>query len=114
MSHKHIESHDKDHKKHKNFATKIQILEVKYKNITKEITFSKSNVKYKTPNTIYYIHKIFNIVTKNYFDKIEYTWKCKYFRRNKDKSEKGKNYCSSNIKRVKINVLNDAITFYLK
>lgn len=56
---------------------------------------------------------IFIIVTRNYFDKIEYTWKCKYFWRNKDKAENGNKFCSA-IKGLKTDVINDIITFYLK
>ena len=100
--------------KKKKYITKIKNLEKKYKNITKEVTFNPTDIKYNTPTIIIYDNKKYNIVTRDYYDKLEYTWKCEYFRRIKDKPEGQTTFCSSSIKGIKTDIFKNNISFYLK
>ena len=63
----------------------------KYKEITKEVKYDITSIKYNTPIIINYKEKIFKISTREYYDKFEYTYKCKYYRRVKDIPSNQKN-----------------------
>lgn len=51
-------------------------MQINYQDITKEVSFNVANLKYNTPLIITLKEKLFNISTRNYYDKTEYTWKC--------------------------------------
>ena len=105
---------DKSNNTNQKILKKIQNLEGKYLNITKDISMINSEIKYNTPINIYYKEKLFVIVTRNYYDKIEYTWRCKYFRRKTDKPKDQKNFCSASIKGIKKDIFNNTIIYFLK
>ena len=83
------------------------------KDITKEVNFSDKDIKYNTPTIITYENRKFNINTNNYYEKIESTWKCEYYRRTKDKPKNKTRFCDATIKGIR-DILNDKFNFYLK
>ena len=62
------------------------------------------------PLNIEYEGKIFAISTKNYYDSLEATWRCEFYRRTKDLEEEIR-FCEAAIKGFK-NVLTKEYNFY--
>jgi len=58
-------------------------MQIKYQDITKEVSFNVTNLKYNTPLIITFKDKLFNISTRNYYGKTGYAWKCQFYRRDK-------------------------------
>ena len=83
------------------------------KEITDDIKIKNENIKYKTPTIIKYENRKFNINTKNYYEKIEATWKCQFYRRTKDKPKNKTRFCDATIKGIR-DIFNDKFKFYLK
>ena len=53
--------------------------------ITTKVIFEDKGIKFNTPVQIKYEGRLFKINTNDFFDKIQVTWKCEYYRRLKDK-----------------------------
>ena len=81
--------------------------------ITTQVEYVDKDVKYNTHIQIKYEDRLFKINTNNYFDKIEATWKCEYYRRLKDKPKTKTRFCDATIKGIRL-ILNDKFKFYLK
>ena len=82
-------------------------------NITTQVEYVDKDIKYNTPIQIKYEERLYKINTNNYFDKIEATWKCEYYRRLKDKPKTKTRFCDATIKGIR-EILNDKFKFYLK
>ena len=72
--------------------------------ITNEVKIIRT--EYNTPYTINYLNSEFRVSTRDYYEKKELTWKCKNYRRTKDKPINKKNYCDGTIKGYK-NIITD-------
>ena len=81
--------------------------------ITTQVEYVDKDIKYNTPIQIKYEERLYKINTNNYFDKIEATWKCEYYRRLKDKPKTKTRFCDATIKGIRL-ILNDKFKFYLK
>ena len=64
-------------------------------------------------NIIKYNQRIFKISTNDFFEKLEATWRCKFYSRIKDKPKDVKQFCNSTIKGIR-NIISDEYKFYLK
>ena len=69
--------------------------------ITQDITYDNSVIKYNTPTIIYYNNKEFKINTRKYYEPYECKWKCFNFRRKKDKPNDQKYFCNAGIKGIR-------------
>ena len=66
--------------------------------IAKDIKYNVGDIKYKTPTTITYANRKFNININNYYEKIEDTCKCEFYRRLKNKPKNKTRFCDTTIK----------------
>ena len=81
--------------------------------ITTKVVYEDKDIKYNTPVQIKYEGRKFKINTNDFFDKIEATWKCEYYRRLKDKPKTQNRFCDATIKGIRL-ILEDKYKFYLK
>ena len=79
----------------------------------KKITFKEQNYKYNTPTKIMYENWILIINTNNYYDKVEATWKCQYYKRTKDKPKNKTRFCDATIKGLRNIFNNQNLNFIL-
>ena len=70
-------------------------------------------MEYNTPVHIEYEGKIFKVYTKNFYDSIEATWRCEFYRRTKDLDADENRFCEAAIKGFK-NIITKEFKFYLK
>ena len=95
--------------------TKKNIKKINLKfDITDEINYKNENVCYNTPILIEYKNKQFKLETKNYYDKIEVTWKCINRRKTKNKPVNMKNFCDGTIKGIRNVFENKIFRYYFK
>ena len=85
----------------------------KFNEITDEVKIITNSIKYNTPELIEYEGKIFKVSTKNFYDSIEATWRCEFYRRTKDLDADENRFCEAAIKGFK-NILTNEFKFYLK
>ena len=76
-----------------------------YNEITSEVKIIRK--KYNTSYTINYLDSEFRVSVRDYYEKKELTWKCKYYRRTKDKPINKKNFCDGTIKGYKNSITDD-------
>ena len=69
----------KEHGRHQ--KSKKNILQKIHREITNDVTYDNSVIKYNTPTIIYYNNKEFKINTRKYYEQYEATWKCSNLRR---------------------------------
>ena len=93
---------NKSEKSKKKLNKKMQYL--LYNEITKEVKIIRA--EYNTPYTINYLGSDFRVSARDYYEKKELTWKCKNYRRTKDKPINKKNFCDGTIKGYK-NLITD-------
>ena len=110
------ESDEKDNKK-KNLEdikkVKKNILQKLHREITKEVTYNNAAIKYNTPTIIYYNNREFKINTRKYYEQYEATWKCRNFRRSKDKPVDQKYFCNAGIKGIRDALSTNKYKFFL-
>ena len=101
----------KEHGRHQ--KSKKNILQKIHREITNDVTYDNSVIKYNTPTIIYYNNKEFKINTRKYYEQYEATWKCSNFRRSKDKPIDQKYYCNAGIKGIRDAISTNKYKFFL-
>ena len=81
-----------------------------FNEITDKVKVIDNSIKYNTSLNIEYQGKIFAITAKNYYDSLEATLRCEFYRRTKDLEEDETRFCEAAIKGFK-NVLQKNIIF---
>ena len=76
-----------------------------YNEIMKQVKIIRT--EHNIPYSINYLNSEFRVSDRDYYEKKELTWKCKYYRRMKDKPINKKNFCDGTIKGYKNSIMDD-------
>ena len=111
---KEYESEEKENEE-KNDIEKVKkfIFRKQHLEITKEVTFRNNTIQNNTPTVINYKNHKFNINTRRFYEQYECTWKCCYFRREKDKPKNEKYFCNAGIKGIRDVIDTNIFKYYL-